>query len=444
MIDVVANRARRLTPPPRFPVVCRIAVLSGLLGDVVASKHIGGQHVSAFWTACAAVVIVTLLPAETMLQATEQEFRRAPLLEERLARARIRVPGVFWAFLFWAVTVSAISGFDRIGIQNLLSYFVLIGGAALAAATSSRHTGQRLMKILLVVAWIRAIAYIPDALLLLTRGHTLLFAGRSYAIVSIVLIAVAVSAHPRTKSSRALSYLLFAEILVTGSRTASVAAALILTFVVMHGRKRGQLLRGITISALLLGMGWALVTEVPAAHNRVFSGDHASVHGFTINTEGRAAIWPAVIKAARRNPWTGSGAGTATAAARANHAEGGEPHNDYLRLWADFGYIGAVLWVVGAALTLVRCWRRASMREGVDAQLHRCAFLALAGTLVVAITDNVLIYSFSLLPLAALIGTSLAHSPAPETVRDLSAVWTFDDPTAASRGSIGPPLPVQP
>lgn len=84
------------------------------------------------------------------------------------------------------------------------------------------------------------------------------------------------------------------------------------------------------------------------------------------------------------------------------------------------------------------------MRESVDAQLHRCAFLALAGTLVVAITDNVLIYSFSLLPLAALIGASLAHSPGPETARDLSSVWPFDDPSATSPGSIGPPLPARP
>ncbi len=121
-------------------------------------------------------------------------------------------------------------------------------------------------------------------------------------------------------------------------------------------------------------------------------------------------LWSRLWTVAQDNLWIGHGAGTATDIARANFVGAGEPHNDYLRFIVDYGVVGCAIWLVAILTLLHRLWRRARARSGNDAAIHYSAFLAVLGISVVAITDNVLIYHYVLLPVAVLVGSSLAHS----------------------------------
>jgi O-antigen ligase len=189
-----------------------------------------------------------------------------------------------------------------------------------------------------------------------------------------------------------------------------------LAFLVLRNRRGGSIVRALIIFSGCGLLLWDLTHRVAFLNERFFGGDQATVRGINLNTEGRSVLWSRLWTVAEDNLWIGHGAGTATDLARANFARAGEPHNDYLRFIVDYGLIGCAIWLIAILTLLHRLWRRARARSGNDAAIHYSAFLAVLGTSLVAITDNVLIYHYVLLPVAVLVGCSLAHPMKADSV----------------------------
>jgi O-antigen ligase len=113
-----------------------------------------------------------------------------------------------------------------------------------------------------------------------------------------------------------------------------------------------------------------------------------------LNMEGREVFWAVILKAFTTSPIYGLGLGSSTAIIQATFPReaGLVPHNEYLRLLADLGVVGTVLFFVAIA----HWWGGAlSAGRSQDKLVREFALPATAGILawaVISITDNPLDY----------------------------------------------------
>jgi len=399
---------------PRLPWFCVAALASAALGGMADNVRFAGQTGSAWWTLVLVAAIAMVLPAELAAQWSGREPfpSSSALFQGRLPVVARRTPTLLVAFLSWAIVDSLAHGLTTAGLQNLCVYFIFIGGMALVSATASHGTPRRVLHGLTWVGWFLAGFYGLE----LARsgfGADSPLVGRGFAITALIVIAGAIAAPSIGFWPRWLPWILVTEIVLSGSRTAMLSAAVLLAFLLVRGRRAGSLIRGAAVIGLILVGGWLLVNNVSALHQRFYGGDRGHLLGVSINTEGRQQIWPVLIQDAWTHPWAGGGAGTSKAVLAMRFPGDVDSHNDYLRMWVDFGFIGASLWVLGIFALFQRLRARCRVYQTNDAPIHRAALLGLLAVTIVALTDNVLIYEFALAPLAALIGLSLAHPDSP-------------------------------
>jgi O-antigen ligase len=156
----------------------------------------------------------------------------------------------------------------------------------------------------------------------------------------------------------------------------------------------------------------SLVIQVDAIQDRLFVGresgelaDIVSLEG-NFNTAGRAENWPRIAEACSGGAMFGNGAGSSallTSQATAGNTE--HPHNDYLRIYCEFGFVGSALFwsfflLVGLrGLHLFRD-RRATPTESEVGAVGALAVLAL---LIFATTDNVVTYTATFMAAAGVL-----------------------------------------
>jgi O-antigen ligase len=141
---------------------------------------------------------------------------------------------------------------------------------------------------------------------------------------------------------------------------------------------------------------------------RFIAGDNYEVAGLTLNTSGRAEIWTVVTHSLQSgDPLLGRGPGSAELALAGAGIED-HPHNDYLRIAHDFGYLGLVLFVAGCLWLMARSFKAAQQSPEDQSAVHWSSLLALAAVTSAAVTDNVLVYGFVMVPLGVVVGMSAA------------------------------------
>lgn len=251
------------------------------------------------------------------------------------------------------------------------------------------------------------------------------YSRRDFAIEALLIMSVVMMSRDQRRRTRWLPYALAAEIALSESRTATVIAAVLLVFVAVQGHAGAHavvsVLGRITI-VVLIGL-WAVV-NVPSLHERIFGGTETQILGVELNTAGRNVIWSGVVAdAERHNLWLGQGAGSATDYVRNDEGavgiEAAEPHDDYLRIWHDFGYIGLVLFVVAICTLLRAMWTR-GRRTGLP--MCYAGLVSLIAALGLMITSNVIVYFFAMLPLGAIIGFALGEPSARPDPPSVSAL----------------------
>ena len=331
-----------------------------------------------------------------------------------------RVPGLLWLFVAYALMRLAMSPTVE-AVQNVLCYTLFVTSVSLVA-TALRRDYSRVLSAMIVSGCLGAVFFVAQTL----SGSPAWMGARSFAMTGIVTLCMVVAAPTRApsdeptasvsepvraRSSSGLLAVLLASLLVTAvtislSRTAFAVAFLLLLFMVTRVRA-GRRLRVLgALTAAIIVMVVLVSLFYPPFLERFTVGDNAKVGSIAVNTSGRAQFWEITWDSAMRAPIWGHGPGTAGRMIEAHfgHTGIGHPHNDYLRVFNDLGVIGVVLFWGGIFYLLGRCIRRA---VSLGRREDWAATAALLVVVLMAVTDNIIVYGFVMMPVGVLAGMCL-------------------------------------
>lgn len=393
---------------PRLPLVVSAAVLVSALCDLPAYFAVGSATGSALVTAALAGLAIILFP---------------PLAKAKSSGQSAFYP--FAAFTIWSTVTAFAYGLDLAALQNL-SIFWMFLGVGLATCEYVEPGGADIYRRRLAWAgWFIGLLY-AASLVLDGLGSGSILGRRSFALEALILMAMAVPY--AASSSRALRWLPAALLLLIAaslSRTAMIVALLLFALRAAYTRHGLKPFR--TVGILAAGIVGLLIAiaQNPVLRERFTGGDQAfQAGGVTVSLQGRDNLWSAVLENYSDSPVFGHGPGSVRALIASKVPGQTEPHNDFLRVLYDSGWVGVVLlaWALCALIRAVA--QRARRAAGSQAAApHVGALLALAALLPTFLTDNSLVYPFVMAPLAVIVGMSLLEPlppPRPKRPRKLT------------------------
>lgn len=157
---------------------------------------------------------------------------------------------------------------------------------------------------------------------------------------------------------------------------------------------------------------FSLVIQVDAIQDRLFVGrnsgelsDIVSLEG-NFNTAGRAENWPRIAEACSGGAMFGNGAGSSallTIQATAGNTD--HPHNDYLRIYCEFGFVGSAFFWPFFLLVGFRGWQLFRDRRAtpIESELGAVGALTVLALLIFATTDNVVTYTATFMAAAGVL-----------------------------------------
>jgi O-antigen ligase len=256
-------------------------------------------------------------------------------------------------------------------------------------------------------------------------------AVRSVALTAVVIGGLFIAgADQRPGRSWAMWGAALAICVVTGSRMASLAA---LALPVLNPVTRQPLRKLIAVVAVLVvGL---IVWSTPSFQERFFrgeSGDFGAILEGDFDSAGRFDSWPYVLHEAVKEPWLGHGVGSVQVFLPAVWEEVVHPHNDYLRVLYELGGVGLAILLVAVFWQLWVVGRAVRHTNGVVRQAFGGAWLGLVAFLLIATTDNPIVYHvWYMNPIFALVGA--ANAVAGERARIAStAVGPFSTQAGAT------------
>ena len=374
--------------------------------DVLGFLHIGSITGSGLFTVGTFVTLVFLaIPALLIagIHGSESQLHRG------VTRSRSRAPsGILLAFLAY-VWLRILLDPSPEGIQNGLVY----GSFILAIFCGWAFAEQDV--IASTQRWAPWLATLTAAVFLIgVIAGTPIFGERSYALVAILYVAMMVPNRSGGLIVKLGLALVVVATAVSLSRTALFVVLAELSLLVVRSQKR-RVLRWLG-SMMLVGAATAsLLTYYAPLKERFLGGDQGLALGsIAINTSGRSNIWSTVWKSSLEAPVFGHGAGTASKLVEETFVTISHPHNDYLRLFHDFGLVGLGAFLLGYIVILVRLIRHARRSDG---WVTWSAAVALGACGLAMWTDNVLVYSFVMVPLGFLVGIALGDERGPREQR---------------------------
>jgi O-antigen ligase len=192
---------------------------------------------------------------------------------------------------------------------------------------------------------------------------------------------------------------------ITGSRIATLA---ILALPIISPIYR-DLPRKLAILGVIGAIGAGLLST-PIMQERFFrgeSGDFGRIMEGQFYGAGRFETWPIVLEETLERPWLGHGEGSVAVLIPEIWENMAHPHNDYLRVAYELGGIGLLLLisVLGWQLWSLSRWIRRT--DGVLQQAFAAAWLGLAAFMIIAFTDNPIVYNVNYMnPVFALMGAA--------------------------------------
>jgi hypothetical protein len=331
------------------------------------------------------------------------------LLYDRAPAIAARATVIYLAFLAWTLGSLLLDGTTKQGVQFILVQFAF-AGAILLTATARNVIGPYLDEVVARCVRITALT-IMIVEVIGTIEKRLSFNVRPLAIVALIGLGWFVAEYRTGRRSAGLWALaVYLCIVITLSRTATLAGFVLILLMVVSGADRRRA-RNAALAALLLVGGYVAVTSWAPLRDRFTHGDTSlSVGGVSINAEGRTHVWHVLWSEALQDPIIGRGAGSASARSLEVSSTLDHPHNDYLRVFYDFGLIGIALlaWFAARATRLLLWTRRR-----VGSVASSAALYAGLAVIIVMATDNPLDYSFVMIPLGALIGLAFGNGAYP-------------------------------
>ncbi len=215
-------------------------------------------------------------------------------------------------------------------------------------------------------------------------------------------------------------------LLVAAATESRMATLIILVLPALHPEFSMRRTR-IALVAVILLLAIILFHTGPV-QRQLFVDGHGTLLDLlrlNVQTTGRLDAWPLIYEEAMNHPLIGAGAGASGEFVPTVWTLMESPHNEYLRVFFDFGAVG--LFLVLAAIVIQMRALRTMARSGSDAgrRFASAAFLGFVMLLLMSFTDNPLGSTLWVtLPLFAMTGA--AHGRAVESA-------STDKPTEASR-----------
>ncbi|PWU24591.1 MAG: hypothetical protein C5B48_05625 [Candidatus Rokuibacteriota bacterium] len=349
---------------------------------------------------------ITVLLATLLLLVSVSRY----VLSELRGLAALFAP--LYAFALWALISMVWFKLSFAGLQNTLvytSFATLI--PVTAAVVLNRDFEIATLRKAITGAILLASALYGCSLATGGLGGSALVGARSYALLGVIGVAWG-AAHARFGNKRLglLAGLCCLLVLLSLSRTAFAASMLILVVVALDLRTPARFVRSALLVGSVAAVAYFSITSFGPLAARFQQGDvHSIGGGVSINVSGRAFLWGVAWRDSLKSPIVGQGAGSIEQAITREQPTQSQPHNDFLRVFHDFGIIGLGLLVVSFVGLFAHPIRatRATPRGDPTAPLHLAAGLAMLGLVAAMTTDNAIVYLFVVAPVAVIIGLSI-------------------------------------
>jgi O-antigen ligase len=326
---------------------------------------------------------------------------------------------ILWALFFFLVLaiISWILNFSSLSpvnvIQNLTVYIAFIGFTTLSTIQSYRsfelpeYISKYLPKAIQVSVTIYGLSLVIGG-----PGSSVIMSARSFALFAVIGVAWFLAAW-RYGLPGSLFWVSFAVVALafSFSRTALIIALLLFPLSQISFTSIKALLKMGLIIVLIVMISFLAFTFVEPIRSRFTStGDNATVGGVQVNTSGRGTAWPVAYASALESPWIGKGpSSVGIVLLERVGPEFAHPHNDYLRIFHDFGLFGLTFWLLGywgLIIKVCQNWQWADKNDRENAHIHLASFLALIAEAIAMMSDNVVVYIFVMAPLGILVGAS--------------------------------------
>lgn len=375
----------------RVPLFALLGVLFIIVQDSLARQGQAQAAVTVVLAGLAAVMLV--LPTRP-----------------RVGPPAVRVPRpLVWFVLFACVRLAMVPSSQ--GLQNTLVWFLFPAAMVLVARGTSEHTPEAVYRLWKPAFVLAAGAYGALVLVHSTGYAGTLFSARGMGWILLISMTYVVGAQLWAASP--FYWPVWYGVLIVGTTLTRSAGVLALLTTAGLGvlNRRGRLtpLRLLVLFSALAYAGYAAATQVTVIRDRFTVGDQAfQFQGQGLNTSGRLELWSATWHAIPQHRWIGHGPGQAQYFIAQRFITIEHPHNEYLRLLYDTGWVGLCLWSLGMLLLLRGAWQR--MRRAalpVHRGVHLAAVLAILDFLLGSITDNLTVGIGFVLICATVVGLSL-------------------------------------
>ncbi|AFY53080.1 lipid A core-O-antigen ligase-like enyme [Rivularia sp. PCC 7116] len=302
-------------------------------------------------------------------------------------------------------------------VQNLSLYLAFVGILVLSAIETNRSFDPPdfISNALSLAGKLSVLVY-GFSILIGGFGTGIIMGARPFALFAMIAAAWFLAGwRYGLLGSRWWTIFTIVVMALSFSRTALVVTLILFPLSqISFNSIKGWLKMGFTIF-LMVTVSFLAFTYVEPIRSRFTDvGDNATVGGVQINTSGRATAWPIAYASAWESPWIGHGPGSVVVVLVQNVGRAfSHPHNDYLRIFHDYGLIGLTLWLLGYIGLLVKTWQNwqwSDQNDRANARISLAAFLTLVAVAIAMISDNIIVYLFAMNPLGILVGASLGST----------------------------------
>ncbi|WP_158409660.1 O-antigen ligase [Halomonas sp. KM-1] len=374
-----------------------VVLATSALGSMPTLSKFGGVSLSGVITAGVALSALIV-------------FLLKPMLYKNSIKAILAV------LAFWILSLGSYFGFYpevQKGIQN---YPIVWGGMlflllSFSNSYFSHNSVASISKLLIrLCGWLYCIT------LLFMYFHEGVDPAGALAGIFFFCFALSELYHGKQGSIFLIVCILVVQILM-GARIVIIAEVFIFFFgnILLYGLKerpydfmRKSSSKVLSIMAVLVGV--FVIMHTGFLDKSIAGGDQALViGGVQFNTSGRMYMWGVVLDSALASPWLGHG--TPGPAIMLETPRWSHPHNDYLRIFHQFGVLGLIIWSVFIWQGLKHSRFAAKFSPVPEGRLlSKAAYFSLIGLSLAMITDNPIVYSYVVYPIFALLGVAFSYS----------------------------------
>jgi O-antigen ligase len=198
----------------------------------------------------------------------------------------------------------------------------------------------------------------------------------------------------RRQRTDLLLYLACAAVPVVAVTRGPIAASFLLATLCLAPL---SMKRRCLIGALAVSIG-LLVFYSGRFQDKMFRSGEGSVQDITQNSDdvqlsGRGMLQEMMLAGIREHPWTGNGGNATWTMLKDARMELEQPHNDWLRIIYNYGFLGLVLYLGAVLMQVWHTWRSARYSPPLARILFYSAASAFVPYAAIMYTDNVLIYA---------------------------------------------------